>query len=479
MIAPSSRCPARRGAPGARRASRSREARQRDVVDGPGSIREPRRPSRSPVEDCGPVAHDERDVVGSRPGRGDHGQRDVAEVDPLAVGELAGLRTAAVGRRPDRPGSGSRAARRGPPRRPNDRRRRGSARSPGSRRRAPPPARPPGRAPGPVGSPGSTSTNDAAADEVGVDGLPGDAARRGHLDAGRVERRPTRRGRSRACPVASRSRTSSNAVTCSSCWSVAAVGGHSWRRPSAIASSASPGRSQVCSTTSSPCEARASRRRGAPRRRTGHRTGAASTAASPSATIETSRSVRSRQVELRGQRLEMDLHRRPARCGPRGWSPRTRRRCRRAGRRPPRRPRGSRRCTWRSPGSAARRRRARRGRLLGEMTERATRLGWASAGSTRPPGKTWTSGANAIDGGRRPSSTSGPDRPGRSRTRVAAGRGSTGVELGRARRAQLDRRRLERDGSRRGAVHGVAASSSARSASGVVTGSRQTNPRQT
>ena len=46
-------------------------------------------------------------------------------------------------------------------------------------------------------------------------------------------------------PVARRSRTWSNDVTCSSCWSVAAVGGHSWSVPSAIASSASPGRIHV------------------------------------------------------------------------------------------------------------------------------------------------------------------------------------------------------------------------------------------
>ena len=47
-------------------------------------------------------------------------------------------------------------------------------------------------------------------------------------------------------------RTSPKSVTCSSCWSVVLVGTHSARSPSAIASSASDGRIQRWSTTSSP-----------------------------------------------------------------------------------------------------------------------------------------------------------------------------------------------------------------------------------
>ncbi len=49
--------------------------------------------------------------------------------------------------------------------------------------------------------------------------------------------------------------------------------------------------------------------------------------------------------------------------------------------------------------------------------------GSRSTSSTRPPGKTWTSGANAIDAGRCVSSASRPSTPWRSRTTVAAGFG--------------------------------------------------------
>ena len=111
---------------------------------------------------------------------------------------------------------------------------------------------------------------------------------------------------------------------------------------------------------------------------------------------------------------------------------------------------GDRRRGGRSPPSAT-------AASAGESVDRAMSAGSASAGSTRPPGKTCMSGANAIDAGRRPRSTSRPRRPGRRSTTVAAGRGT-------------DRRRGR---------HLVAAASSARSASGSVTGSRHTKSRQT
>ena len=67
-----------------------------------------------------------------------------------------------------------------------------------------------------------------------------------------------------------------------------------------------------------------------------------------------------------------------------------------------------------------------------ERTERPARPGAASSGSTRPPGKTWASDANAIVVGRCVRRTSSPAEPGRSRTTVAAGRASTGPAVTRA-----------------------------------------------
>ena len=67
---------------------------------------------------------------------------------------------------------------------------------------------------------------------------------------------------------------------------------------------------------------------------------------------------------------------------------------------------------------------------------RRTSPGSASPGSTRPPGNTWSPAANAIESGRSVSRTSSPSGPGRTRTIVAAGRGSTGgvaVAVGRRR----------------------------------------------
>ncbi len=60
-----------------------------------------------------------------------------------------------------------------------------------------------------------------------------------------------------------------------------------------------------------------------------------------------------------------------------------------------------------------------------DTTDRAARPGSASAASTRPPGNTCMSGANAIVAGRCVSSTSSPRGPGRTKTTVAAGRGTT------------------------------------------------------
>ncbi len=68
-----------------------------------------------------------------------------------------------------------------------------------------------------------------------------------------------------------------------------------------------------------------------------------------------------------------------------------------------------------------------------DTTERACSRGSASAASTRPPGNTCTSGANAIVVGRWVSSASRPAGPGRSSTTVAAGRGAdTPPSYGRA-----------------------------------------------
>src|SRR5262245_30089276 len=48
----------------------------------------------------------------------------------------------------------------------------------------------------------------------------------------------------------------------------------------------------------------------------------------------------------------------------------------------------------------------------------------------RPPGETWMSAPNAIVGGRRVRSTSGPSGPGRSSTTVSAGTGTTASPAG-------------------------------------------------
>ena len=135
------------------------------------------------------------------------------------------------------------------------------------------------------------------------------------------------------------------------------------------------------------------------------------------------------QVELGGDRREAGVTADQRRSGlgehARPGSERPRGRRRPAARRLPRTAPGS-------PPRTTRARRPARGRHRAPgppprptRIDRRSRAGDASASSTRPPGKTCMSGANAIDGGRRVSRTSNPDRPCRSRTTVAAGTGTT------------------------------------------------------
>ena len=85
--------------PGARRASRSREAAQRRLVRRARTDRAPRTPSRSPVEDEPAVPDDEGQVVRSRAGRLDGPERRRRRPRAASqVGELADRRTAAAGR---------------------------------------------------------------------------------------------------------------------------------------------------------------------------------------------------------------------------------------------------------------------------------------------------------------------------------------------------------------------------------------------
>ena len=139
----------------------------------------------------------------------------------------------------------------------------------------------------------------------------------------------------------------------------------------------------------------------------------------------TSRSVRSRRSSASASSGKVDVaaQQRPS-VPPRRRPPM--RSSRRGGRRPPRTARGSRRGTRRGRPAASRSPPSASAASAAERTERPARPGAASSGSTRPPGKTCTSAANAIVAGRCVRRTSSPAEPGRSRTTVAAGRASTG-----------------------------------------------------
>ena len=127
----------------------------RRAEDRPGAARRRRgrRPGRTPRRRRGTRRGPAADRASGSP------EVATSPASRISRSASSGPRTAAAGRRPDRRGPGSRVAPRRPRRRRRGPGRRGSARPPRSRRRARPRSRAPGRAPGPVGSPGSTSTN--------------------------------------------------------------------------------------------------------------------------------------------------------------------------------------------------------------------------------------------------------------------------------------------------------------------------------
>ena len=152
-------CPGRRRAAGARaRGVPARTPRPRASA-GPGIDRAPRTPSRSPVRTNAPSAAQVRNVVRPRTGRQDRPKLDVARVQRLEVGELPDL----VRQRPAAARTGERPGSRGARRRPRRRRRGpGSTWVSATASMAPPRAAAISSArssAGPVGSPGSTSTN--------------------------------------------------------------------------------------------------------------------------------------------------------------------------------------------------------------------------------------------------------------------------------------------------------------------------------
>ena len=203
-------------------------------------------------------------------------------------------------------------------------------------------------------------------------------------------------------------RTSSRSRAGASCWSVVLVGGHRSIRPAAISASASRGVSQRWSATS----------------------WGSGTTSAPSGSQATKNRVSYRRG-LPGGVTQRDSGTRASRS--------------RA-----------------IPTSSASSRIAAAAKASGSPGGRSG----ASAASTAPPGNTCRPGPKAIVDGRRVSRTSGPRGPGRMRTTVEAGRGTTtGAVLGPGRRGRRGRRGPRQPPAR-----------SASSASGSVTGRRQAKP---
>ena len=194
----------------------------------------------------------------------------------------------------------------------------------------------------------------------------------------------------------------------------------------------------------------------------------------------TSRSVRRSQVELRRRAPGKGrLAARPAPSAPRG-SVRPSGHVARVGEQHAgllERPRGSRRCGLRDRPGRRQVAAERDGRLgLGVIADRATRLGSRIGGSTRPPGKTWTSGANAID------RAAGASAAPRARPRpAAAGRASRPDVARRARPGSLTRSGQRWAGRWPAGRETTRSRPRARPAAprASVTGRRQTKPRQT
>ena len=264
-------------------------------------------------------------------------------------------------------------------------------------------------------------------------------------------------------PGASRSRISSIDRACSSCCRVVLVGSHMASRPAAIAASASVGRSHACAATSSPSNVastplgrvaaknRASNRRGidggVTQRDNGTRRSVRncrSRSSASSARVASPRTSADRAAPIRSGSG-------PAPDPPTSASstPASSNSSRIAATYAACAGPGS-----RSPPSAA-------AASTGVIVERAASDMAPSPGSTRPPGKTWTSGANAIVAGRCVRRVSSPAGPSRSSATVAAGRGSTGPFVTLPQPSAIE------------------ATSSVRSAVGSVTGRRHAKPRQT
>ena len=188
------------------------------------------------------ITHDEREVVPPRPWSVDRPELDIAEAETLPVFDLANF----VGQLP----ASTRPGEHRDPEAPCDRlrarrvvgvdmrQRHGRDRAAGGLRDL---DRPLDGWTGRVA--GIDEDEPAAADEVGTDGLAGHAATGRHDDPRHVRGKsldldPSEWAGRQA--VAKRSID----VACSSCWSVALVGSHIPSRPSAMAASASVGRTQ-------------------------------------------------------------------------------------------------------------------------------------------------------------------------------------------------------------------------------------------
>ena len=279
---------------------------------------------------------------------------------------------------------------------------------------------------GPTGSPGVDQEVTTTPDQVGVDGLAGDAAACRHDDPrdlgreglqprpGRVDPGSTARGSPRSTERARAAAGSrSSAPTCRSRRGP-------WR----------PGRQPGSTRRVRPLRhlrRRPARRWAARRRRTWCRIGAAGSAASPSARAgragpseaEDRAPRRSRQTLLLRRQGPIEPPRSPAGTTAESLPP--------SASRIPASSKSSR-IAATCAASAASGVRSPPNALAAsdpDSMDRAARSGSVSAASTRPPGKTCMSAAKAIDDGRWVSSTSSPVRPARSRTTVAAGCGTT------------------------------------------------------
>ena len=235
------------------------------------------------------------------------------------------------------------------------------------------------------------------------------------------------------------------------------VGSHIASRPSAIAASASSGRSQACATTSPPSRLGSTPSgSGAAKKRASNRRGRLDGVTQRDSGI--SRSVRRRRsssaatdANVASPRSSADRAAstaEPARPTSASSTPASSKHSRMAATNAAMAASGA-----RSPPRAA-------AASAGVIDDARRARGRRRPASTRPPGKTCMSGANAIVDGRWVRSASSPAAPCRSRTTVAAGRGSTGrLTVGSPSTPWRPAQRAAPAGS--------------------VTGSRQTNPRQT